>query len=341
MRGVWGFVLSARPWLIGFVVWVVVAAEADVRNPHPSSSLVIGMLLTFFIGTAGFVRVLWPMRAHGNPPKLVAAARPYEVHTYTGHVGGASKTAYTTFSAQSSVNQNPITGDLSHRMSTSQQTTVQDDLTLHGANGTQHNVQVKGVNLSVGAGQLVSAAWAVRPGHKSGRYMMFRNHTTGQNAYPFARLWWLATGVGVIGYLMCMWFGAVLLAIGGAGAFAAVWFFVVPFVYIGLGYYRAIRFRGGGSKAISTFLDGVAATFTQPAAAAPVSGAAPIAAEPSAASVGSSPVPPSSAPPPPPALNAPPAWLADPTGRHDHRFWDGSAWTDQVADAGVPAIDRL
>lgn len=29
------------------------------------------------------------------------------------------------------------------------------------------------------------------------------------------------------------------------------------------------------------------------------------------------------------------AWFADPTGRHEHRYWDGSGWTDQVADAGV------
>lgn len=34
-----------------------------------------------------------------------------------------------------------------------------------------------------------------------------------------------------------------------------------------------------------------------------------------------------------------PAWLPDPNGRHDHRYWDGSAWTDNVADAGVAGID--
>ncbi|MGV3757944.1 MAG: DUF2510 domain-containing protein [Actinomycetota bacterium] len=34
-----------------------------------------------------------------------------------------------------------------------------------------------------------------------------------------------------------------------------------------------------------------------------------------------------------------PGWQADPTGRHDHRYWDGSRWTDDVADAGVAAKD--
>lgn len=34
-----------------------------------------------------------------------------------------------------------------------------------------------------------------------------------------------------------------------------------------------------------------------------------------------------------------PGWQADPTGRHDHRYWDGARWTDDVADAGVAAKD--
>ncbi len=34
-------------------------------------------------------------------------------------------------------------------------------------------------------------------------------------------------------------------------------------------------------------------------------------------------------------------WKADPTGRHEMRFWDGAAWTDHVTDAGVPSADVL
>ena len=37
----------------------------------------------------------------------------------------------------------------------------------------------------------------------------------------------------------------------------------------------------------------------------------------------------------------PPGWFPDPTGRHDHRWWDGAAWTGHVADAGVAAHDPL
>jgi hypothetical protein len=35
----------------------------------------------------------------------------------------------------------------------------------------------------------------------------------------------------------------------------------------------------------------------------------------------------------------PASWQTDPTGRHDHRYWDGTSWTENVADAGIAAID--
>jgi uncharacterized protein YxjI len=34
-------------------------------------------------------------------------------------------------------------------------------------------------------------------------------------------------------------------------------------------------------------------------------------------------------------------WLADPTRRHQHRYWDGSKWTEHVADNGVKAVDSI
>jgi hypothetical protein len=34
-----------------------------------------------------------------------------------------------------------------------------------------------------------------------------------------------------------------------------------------------------------------------------------------------------------------PGWQPDPTGKHDHRYWDGSQWTDNVSDAGVASTD--
>ena len=34
-------------------------------------------------------------------------------------------------------------------------------------------------------------------------------------------------------------------------------------------------------------------------------------------------------------------WYPDPVGRHEHRYWDGSAWTDHVSNQGVTATDPL
>ena len=35
----------------------------------------------------------------------------------------------------------------------------------------------------------------------------------------------------------------------------------------------------------------------------------------------------------------PASWQPDPTGKHDHRYWDGTQWTENVADAGVASTD--
>jgi hypothetical protein len=34
-------------------------------------------------------------------------------------------------------------------------------------------------------------------------------------------------------------------------------------------------------------------------------------------------------------------WQTDPTGRYEHRYWDGSAWTDHVSNAGVMSTDAF
>jgi Protein of unknown function (DUF2510) len=42
-----------------------------------------------------------------------------------------------------------------------------------------------------------------------------------------------------------------------------------------------------------------------------------------------------------PATQAPASWNPDPTGRHEHRWWDGQRWTSAVADRGVTTDDPL
>lgn len=38
---------------------------------------------------------------------------------------------------------------------------------------------------------------------------------------------------------------------------------------------------------------------------------------------------------------AKPDWYGDPTGRHQYRYWDGTAWTSDVADSGRSSVDPL
>jgi hypothetical protein len=65
--------------------------------------------------------------------------------------------------------------------------------------------------------------------------------------------------------------------------------------------------------------------------------------------VAPSPVAPTSAPPTtappfaaPVAPQLPPAdWHADPQGRHELRYWDGTAWSEHVSNNGVTATDPV
>lgn len=40
-----------------------------------------------------------------------------------------------------------------------------------------------------------------------------------------------------------------------------------------------------------------------------------------------------------PESSTPAGWHPDPTGRHTHRYWDGSKWTEAVGDNGVQGVD--
>ena len=37
----------------------------------------------------------------------------------------------------------------------------------------------------------------------------------------------------------------------------------------------------------------------------------------------------------------PARWMADPTRRHQMRFWSGTSWSDRVSDDGVYTVDPI
>ncbi len=50
---------------------------------------------------------------------------------------------------------------------------------------------------------------------------------------------------------------------------------------------------------------------------------------------------PASPAPPPPPPPPPRSWLPDPSGRHELRYWDGTRFTEHVADDGKISVDPL
>lgn len=40
-------------------------------------------------------------------------------------------------------------------------------------------------------------------------------------------------------------------------------------------------------------------------------------------------------------MSTPANWHPDPTGRHQHRYWDGQQWTDHVSDNGAQSLDPV
>jgi hypothetical protein len=78
---------------------------------------------------------------------------------------------------------------------------------------------------------------------------------------------------------------------------------------------------------------------TPPIAAAPAAAVPPVPA----------PAPQASAPAPPPPPGAPAdtstgtptsaGWHADPSGKHEYRYWNGTDWTDDVSDGGQQSTD--
>jgi len=45
--------------------------------------------------------------------------------------------------------------------------------------------------------------------------------------------------------------------------------------------------------------------------------------------------------PPLPEVAVPSGWIADPTSRHELRYWDGHQWTQHVSDSGVQSIEEV
>jgi hypothetical protein len=88
---------------------------------------------------------------------------------------------------------------------------------------------------------------------------------------------------------------------------------------------------GSGNAGWGIYLDGIAGAGLVIAAA--------IASKPKGSATEPPAMAPAAAAPAQAAVAA--SWQADPTGRHELRYWDGAAWTENVSDAGVASSNPL
>jgi Protein of unknown function (DUF2510) len=93
-----------------------------------------------------------------------------------------------------------------------------------------------------------------------------------------------------------------------------------------------MQFLGGGAVAAAAVLLALRGQSLLPAPVRPVAAPPPPAPAPAA---------PAPSAPTAPAGTGPgsPGWAADPFGRHQWRYWDGTRWTDQVADGSTQRTD--
>lgn len=128
----------------------------------------------------------------------------------------------------------------------------------------------------------------------------------------------------------------------GHGVGYALGLFFLPFIFLpilGLGSSQYVRggatLAGGGGSGY-----GYTGGYTPPAGYGQAPWGAPPASPPATYTPGST-MPPVIPPATPPAAAMPANWYADPSGRHQLRYWDGSTWTEHVSDNGSQATDPL
>ena len=323
----------ARAWVVGFVLWAVAIVGLGVTREDGTglgAADGLGSLFLFLL-IVSMVRIAWPMRGVGRDAgRLVGGGKSYAVHSFTGRSHSVDRSIASSTQVTGTVYSDAL-GDVHGQIGSRTTHTVNDRFSLVAPDGREHTVQVSDVGVPIGSGQLVSAVWAIAPGRSRGPYVLFHNHSTGETTFSPRGIYQVAYG-GRVALAVLWWLAATLaLAVGGHGrgaAFAGVGGALALVLGTRL---QAAFFRSVGSRPRVARLrrDADALPAAAPVPAVPPT---PLRAVPAAAG------PP---PPPPPGASTTMAWLADPTGRHEYRYWDGATWTEHVSDHGVATSDAL
>jgi Protein of unknown function (DUF2510) len=272
------------------------------------SSFAIGALVSLMY----FYRGLFPLRLKESDPwQFAKPYGKYSLRTFTGFADDASKSRSTTVTT--------LNSQVTHV-----DTTVRNEFTLTDGNRQVMAVQANNFDALIGFGHVVSVGWVVWKKADRGEYLFVINHTTGltyNNGWKALRA--VQSGEAPKGH------GGLHKAAWLVGLVGVVIFIPLTIVARFVHSQRGDTFKSRGLRPIEHALNDRRSQML-----------AYVTAQLAARSAAAAPPPPSpAAPPPPPAAAVPAGWFVDPHGRHEHRWWDGTRWTDQVSTGGLRALD--
>jgi hypothetical protein len=328
-----------RGRLIAVIAWLVyvglVSSALDQRGLlEPGAMSTSRVVLLFFSLVISFhpilclVRGLWPARAWRRDPIQVSAGGwTWQAITLTGTIVG-----FATGDGTSSAMPNSGSGWSVRTRGGTRASAV----TVGGRDG-RINMSFREDPKSMAHGDRATVVHLRRKG-SSGKdeLVLLRDHTSGQSVAP------LLGGLRVVSGKRTAWgvvwlLGTLYLTIWSlSGVFlkgdALQWFFIASVFWVPVVWgcwtillrFRSRWFSRHGLRRLVGLLDERASVPPVPVRKAPTT------------------VPPTPPTPQPLATPAAPAgWLVDPTGRHEHRYWDGIAWTAHVADEGEQETDPI
>lgn len=263
------------------------------------------------------IRTFWPARLNTACSRFKGIYRRYHVDIRTGSVEAFQE-------ATDSRTIGSVTADIWGSSATihDRRTTFTNTSTrilLADANGHHSEVVTINMDLMLRRTDLVSVA-QLRHGRRSGYVVALYNHTTNLVYQENLRRGQFVAKGGLAKMVMRL-----------PVVYQVVLFLLIVtiplMIVLGVGAQLQLRwFRRHGSKPLIRELQ------RRGQQVIPVAPAAAVTPPPSAVL----PLPSGPVPAPP---SSPAGWHADPTGRHQQRYWDGQQWSDHVADGGQMSTD--
>jgi hypothetical protein len=138
-------------------------------------------LIPMILHLPRFVTLLRVKEAH--PDRFSGAFMSNHIVTLTGWASDVGKRSEVHTSGQISSTLGANMNVQSVQGSVSSTTTILDNFFLTAADGTVQPFQLTDFDAQVGNDHVVSVVWTVRKFRKSGRYIVVRDHTTGQTYF--------------------------------------------------------------------------------------------------------------------------------------------------------------